>query len=995
MNEENLIKFKQFDGSNFPHWKFRIGVLLDEHDLKIYIEKDYSEIIDGITDARVIENHRVQEKKCKSFIIKRIADSQLEYIKEKDRAKEIFDTLVNVFERKSISSQLYLRKKLLSLKYNGVDDMMEFFLKFDGLVRELKSMGAKIEDLDIVCHLLLTMPDSYDHVVTVLESVNPNKLTIEIVKGRLLDHANKIKNLKGDKNESEESVAMNAKGNKSKNIKCWNCGKMGYYSSKCKLPTNNKSKENDSKSNSNNKPQKTANNASANDDEIAFMAHQNSTNTTVSKWYVDSGATDHMTNDDSYFYESVCLVKPINISVAKAGIALVATKIGNIHGYVYVNGQWQLRSIKNVLYVADLKNNLFSIRRIEDAGFSVVFGNGVVKIMNDTKLLCEGKRINKLYELTFEIRSDESANICVKNEMLELWHRRLGHLNKIDTLTLINNDLVNGVPHIEEKVLDLCEPCIKGKQTRKPFHAVREKRSSRPLELIHSDVNGPFKPASLDEKRFVVSFIDDYTRFSIVYLMKEKSEVIEKFKEYIAMVTTQIERKISKLKCDNGGEYTSHDFKSLCKENGICIEYTSPYTPEQNGTAERFNRTLIDKARAMIEDAQIHRRFWGEAVLTSNYLHNRSPTNSLKNNKSATPAELWFGRKPNISHLKVFGCIAYVHIPKEKRSKLDSKSNKCVMVGYATNGYRLYDPEKRKIIVSRDVVFDEKIIHENSIPEINEFSETSKDIQSNDERNVNSNPQEESSEIESVNIQEEPTIALRRSERNRRQPDRFGYTTCSIQNDDNDFYGAMNAVCMLENLPNNLEEAKQRSDWTQWKRAIEDELNSMYKNNVWTLVKLPEGMNLVDNKWVFKVKRNEKGEIIRHKARLVARGFSQVKGFDYNETYAPVARLTSLRILFAISIHEDLRLHQMDVKTAFLYGEIEEDVYMKQPQGFEKGDDVCKLNRTIYGLKQSSRKWYERFHNFIPTGEQQADILTKGLGRQQFNILKESIGILN
>lgn len=198
---------------------------------------------------------------------------------------------------------------------------------------------------------------------------------------------------------------------------------------------------------------------------------------------------------------------------------------------------------------------------------------------------------------------------------------------------------------------------------------------------------------------------------------------------------------------------------------------------------------------------------------------------------------------------------------------------------------------------------------------------------------------------------------MRRSKRIRKETQRY--------TDSAWLAAALSVQGFIENDPKSMQEAKQRSDWTHWKNAINDEYQSLINNNTWTLCELPTDRKPVACKWVFKLKRKANGEIDKYKARLVARGFSQRAGFDYNETYAPVARLTTVRILLSIANHHNMEIHQMDVKCAFLNGELNEEIYMLQPEGYEKGNKVCKLIKAIYGLKQASRMWNQKFNEFM------------------------------
>ena len=244
---------------------------------------------------------------------------------------------------------------------------------------------------------------------------------------------------------------------------------------------------------------------------------------------------------------------------------------------------------------------------------------------------------------------------------------------------------------------------------RKPFKPVGEIRSTKKLQLVHSDVCGPMHTESIGGKKYFVTFIDDYSRCCDVYFLRHKSEALEKFKQFEAEITNVSGEKIKALCTDNGGEYLSKDFKAYLKSQGTYVhhELTVSYSPEQNGVAERMNRTLMESARAMITHAGLPNRYWAEAVATAAYIRNRAPTAAIKS--GATPYERWYGRKPKVSHLKVFGCTAYAHVLDAERRKLDKKAVKLYFVGYRQNskGYRLFDEDGKKIVVKRDVTFYE------------------------------------------------------------------------------------------------------------------------------------------------------------------------------------------------------------------------------------------------------------------------------------------------
>ena len=248
-----------------------------------------------------------------------------------------------------------------------------------------------------------------------------------------------------------------------------------------------------------------------------------------------------------------------------------------------------------------------------------------------------------------------------------------------------------------------CEACVKGKHSRKPFKSTGARSTKDLLELIHSDVCGPMPTASIGGAKYFVTFIDDFTRYCFVYFMNSKTEVVEKFKEFKHLVENQ---RIKALRTDTGLEYVNSHLSRILKNNGIFHEKTVAYSPEQNGLAERFNRTLLECMRSMLMDSGVGGDFWAEAIATAAYLKNRSPTKALK---SVTPYEAWTKRKPDLRHLRIFGCKALVRIPTAFRKKLDSKSKECIFVGFSDNmkEYRLVDPVSKKLEIARYVVFFE------------------------------------------------------------------------------------------------------------------------------------------------------------------------------------------------------------------------------------------------------------------------------------------------
>jgi hypothetical protein len=285
-----------------------------------------------------------------------------------------------------------------------------------------------------------------------------------------------------------------------------------------------------------------------------------------------------------------------------------------------------------------------------------------------------------------------------------LWHQRLGHIGEKGLQTLHSKGMIEGMSNFNLD-FDFCEHFIYGKQNRVRFPSGAT-RAKGILELIHNDVFGLVPIPSLGKYLYYVSFIDDFSRNTLIYFLRKKSVVFDKFKEFKALVENQTKKKIKVLRTDNGGEFCGNEFKEFCKKCGIARQKNTPYTAWQNGVAEKMKITLMEKSRSMLSGAGLGQEFWEEAVGTTCYLVNRSPSSALDDK---TPHEVWSGKKPSLQHLRVFGCDAYVHIPKENRSKLDKKVEKCIFIGYkdGVKGYKLWNPETKKIVYIRDVVFRE------------------------------------------------------------------------------------------------------------------------------------------------------------------------------------------------------------------------------------------------------------------------------------------------
>ena len=721
---------------------------------------------------------------------------------------------------------------------------------------------------------------------------------------------------------------------------------------------------------------------SQNQDTEAFAVEDHST-----AWYLDSGASNHVTGNRKLLVD----VKPAEqhrVVHTAGGQSLPVKGVGSV---VIQLPNGEIKTIGNILYVPGLTKKLFSVGSITDRGLTVHFLPHACHVVdkNTRQVLIKGIRdsVNSLYrvESSFFISCTEVHTIS-HTDTAALWHARLGHPNERRLRTLFHNQLAFGLPKHIPTESSICETCIAGKQTRLPFPKHTQHRASKPLQLLHADLWGPAPVSSYSGARYFLSIIDDYSRKNWVYFLTQKGAAFDTFCTFQGMVEKETGLHIVSIRTDRGGEFTSNAFIKHCQTHGIQRQLTMAGTPQQNGVVERRNRTLLETARCLTANQDLPQQLWAEAISTAAYLHNRLPS---KTTPHSTPEELYFGSKPDISHLKIFGSTAFVHVPSTKRDKLSPKTIKCIFVGYDTSSktYRCFNPQTQKILLSRDVEFVEtphstatpsSAPAPSSPPSLEQlFPPTSPSLPHPSPLDPTPPPPSPSTlpshhPPAPPSPQPPPTPTSPPAPPPDQLPRRSSRTT-TYPRHLTDFVGATECISEAPPEPVSLQDALNHP---QWLLAMQDELHSLQSFNTWQLVERPPDTPIISCKWVFAIKTGQAGMPYRYKARLVARGCQQHAGIDYEETYAPVAKWNTLRSTAAIAAHRGWPILHMDVKTAYLNSLLKHRVYMLQPPGFAvKGKEnyVLLLLRAIYGLKQSGRSWHQdidaylRYLHLIPT----------------------------
>ena len=693
-------------------------------------------------------------------------------------------------------------------------------------------------------------------------------------------------------------------------------------------------------------------------------------------WVVDSGASNHMSNKLTNLYNFRPCSSSTFVSVADGKDVPVQGK-----------GKTKLvsKTIESeVLYVPSFPVQLLSVQQLTSTlNCDVLFTSDKVLFQDriTKKTIGEGFQLHGLFYFSSDDRLCKGfqASFSSTNKH-SLWHQRLGHPSE-SVFNKIHPSLPKGT--------DGCDICHYSKSTRLPFNLSLSK-SSEMFELVHSDVWGPFS-LSIDGFKYFVTFIDDFSKVTWVYLLKSKSEVFECFKDFHRLVITHFSAHIKTLRTDNGTEYTSHNMKNYLISHGIVHQTSCVNTPQQNGVAERKNRDLLEKTRAIMMQMNVPKHFWSYGVLTATYLINRLPSRVLD---FLCPLEVLQQKKPDLSHLKVFGCTCFVHLSAtQRRDKLDPRAVKCVFLGYSQTqkGYRCYDTTAKRLFVSRDVQFVETSpIFENSnqgeilsdfvpLPEVAaniEQQSIAPTIQHPTEASVESTINQVVQEsAPNIDISEQTTLPRRNPPRESHPPAKFrDYIAAAVRYPPEKFLSYQNlstshlayltAISSVHE-PKNFHEANSQP---MWRKSMDDELKALEETNTWNIVHLPPGKHVVGCRWVYRFKFNPDGSIERPKSRVVAQGFTQHFGVDYKETFAPVAKMSTVKVLLSVAANHGWSLSQMDVKNAFLHGELEEEVYMKIPPGHPLCGDpsrVCKLNKSIYGLKQSPRAWHAKLSSTL------------------------------
>ena len=970
---------------------------------------------------------------CQDDITFGMIDEAVSQVFAEGDAQMAWKNLKNRFEPNTGAAKVQLKMEFQQTNLGEEEDPDEWITKLELIRRRLKTVGAAIQEEDLILHILNNLPKMYETTAEICEDeLSKDTLTLASLKERL---RTKYRRTKTTENVKMSSVALFAKQFKGM---CNVCGKVGHKGVDCFTLEKNKEKKdafikkmNNNRKSGNYQKKNFAerkcykcgktghikancpefkppmdSGMAAIETEVALMANTKDQDEAYGKdtWIGDTGASCHMTNDLKGLFEVRKVESNVQIGNGN-GMKAVAT--GNYRGtIIQKNGKKVQVNLANVCYVPNLVCNLFSITSALSKEWKLGNEGKMLKISNGESVIkfdqIIGKKSGHLCGVHIKPRAtDDVAMVGNKGikYTLKKAHQILGHPSVQKTISTAK---ALGW-RVEESNLT-CIDCNIGKAKQKNIKKDSENKATEILERLSMDISSVQTQSKKGRKRFWLLVVDQFSNCLWSFFLFLKSDEAEVMSLFVDEIEAATGKKIKYIRCDNAGENIKTEERFVKDKRGITFEYTARNTPQQNGKVERAFATLFGRVRAMLNQAGMERSkrdlLWTEAAATATKLENIL-VNKQEDN---SPFEQMYGKLPSYAmHLRTFGEIGIVALKtgNQIKAKLDDRGTVCMFVGYAKNHagnvYRMLNTKTNAVIVTRDVTWTNKMFYQqegNTTQQmiyIDTEKEMEKPTEQQDEFQVLSDETDTDKNIVSADLEgtnEEPDIPEDvfketywrrlgrpmpreikglRTHNNPGLLDRSEGTAhfCFIVNNLKKKY------ILEDTAPTTFREAwdhPRPHKREEWRNAIRLEFSQIIKNMVWKRTGvdvLPEGRIGIGTKWIFKEKKN--GVFC---ARLVAKGYDQIAGVDFQENFAPVTSDVTLRMLLVLWISKAYYAETLDVKTAFLHGKLEEEIFLKWPEGYTEylsesknveEKNYIQLNKSIYGLVQAARTWWKTF----------------------------------
>lgn len=1112
------------NGSNYSHWKLKMRRILEAKELDEVVYGDAAKPTIGAEGALVIPaGFKRKDARAAMHLINALDEKHLSIVEACATARDVWNRLELEYADKEPVSLEGLLTEFYTFKKKPGQSVSEYVAHIEKMALKLSQLNKPLEKEAIMAKITTGLSSEFVNFKRSWDMTPKEFKSMELLVSNLKKEEASLNEsgavggalLAMGRNQGDKSTSRFRRGrgeDMKKNSQCRWCNQPGHWWKECpSRPADQKPANLGQRRAGRDKPgnrqqgfqqakhqqpnhQQGTSQQGAPMIERAMCATSGDKSSDDLVWYVDSGASSHMTCHSEWLEDYQSLIEPYPVQVAN-GEYIYAIGKGSVRVVSQIGDREHVLRFMNVYYIPKMSNNLFSIKSAGKTGVDVTFTGDSVIIKHGTEVLAKGSMAPVgLYKL--DVYAPMQARIARSERTLDEWHAVLGHADSNKIREMARNNSANGFKIVDhaKRPGEGCGGCQTGKG-----HAASHPESSRPrateiMERIHMDLVGPINPASVGGSRYFLLIRDEFSTYLFVEFLQSKAEVANILKRFVDKISTMTQARVKIMRSDQGSEFKNSAVQMLCEMEGIVQEFSAVYTPQQNGEAERANRTVLDAARSFLTASSLPNTIWAEAVNCAVHVRNRI-ANSRTGTK--TPYELFYGRKPSLDRMMPFGQPVQILDHTRGRLKFDARTTEAFMVGYDSrpNTYRCLKPNLVDIEVTPHCVPADHSTrreepshqHVNSIfiiePEPHVCSEqlieqpnetTHKDpppprapsrndtfiIESGaspagpshrenlisyphltreapgppsglDEpvqqapqqgeqgggqqfmetarRMFTTNSLQEAQQILNPRTSRVQTSRAERAPLGRGTtfvgPPREQTTTAqapsrpvSLQRSAtvhvtptpqssaglkahigavmNNLLGSKsktpmkNFMAVLNVLespePLSFAEAISCREHDAWFDAIKAELDAHSKNQTWSIVVKPEGAHEITAKWIFKKKLAPDGQVERFKARLVARGFSQVAGLDYFEIFAPVVRMDSIRLLFALAAQSNLMFYQFDIATAFLNGIIEEELYLKPPEGVEvPAGHTLKLNRSLYGLKQSPRCWNKRLKELV------------------------------
>lgn len=1010
----------KLDRTNYILWRSQIDNVIFANGFEDFIDGTSvcpeKELRPGEINPAFVAWRR-QDRTILSWIYSSLTPGIMAQIIGHNSSHSAWNALEKIFSSCSRARIMQLRLEFQSTK-KGSMSMIDYIMKVKGAADSLAAIGESVSEQDQIMNLLGGLGSDYNAVVTAI-TIREDKISLEAVHSMLLAFEQRLEqqgsieqlpamsaNYASSSNNREGGRKYNGgrgpnfmmtnsnfrsrgrggrygqsgrqNSSSSERPQCQLCGKFGHTVQVCyhRFDITFQSTQNNTTGVSN----------SGNSNSMPAMV-ASSNNLADDNWYLDSGASHHLTQNVANLTNATPYTGADKVTIGNGKHLIISNT-----GFTRLFSNPHSFQLKKVFHVPFISANLISVAKFcSDNNALIEFhSNGFfVKDLHTKRVLAQGKLENGLYKFPV-ISNKKTAYVGITNDSTfqcstignkrELWHHRLGHA-ATDIVTRIMHNCNVSCGKYKATV---CSSCQLAKSHRLPT-CLSSSHASKPLELVYTDIWGPASVTSTSGAKYFILFVDDYSRYTWLYLLQSKDQALPIFKQFKLQVENQFDAKIKCLQSDNGGEFRS--FMSFLQESGVLHRFSCSYNSSQNGRVERKHRHVVETGLALLAHAGLPLKFWSYAFQTATFLINRMPSKVLQN---ASPYFALFKRNPDYKFLRVFGCLCYPFIRPYNNHKLQYRSLKCVFLGYSLHhkGYLCLDNLIGRIYVSPHVVFDET-----QFP----FAQ-----------NISSSPSKDASDesvIPAIIVSSNPsTLSFHGSNHSMASPNLTSAlphttpptdtpTTRSLRESVLEAEvtlpaqqqvvvppprvttRSMSGITKRKHIfnlaafkisePTTLKQAIKDPNWAE---AMQTEIAALHKNQTWDLVDPPKDVNIIGCKWVYKLKYKPDGSVDRYKARLVARGFNQTFGLDYFETFSPVVKAATIRIVLTIALSYRWELRQLDVQNAFLNGDLVEQVYMAQPPGFlhpNHPNKVCKLKKALYGLKQSPRAWFTKLSSAL------------------------------